>query len=163
MCNINKKTQKKSVVVYKVCRKMMDGNYYAYFSGMKIETGLVKNMPFFFPKRAKNTHPFITYPKGDYSQFYNKNIVGKTSGFELLKIAKEFLKDTNPRTSNVILKLTLGGDIMKGTGDRIVRNPIVNGAIVYAGTEILNVEVVYTNQDKIKKQLAKKLKELNTK
>lgn len=159
MCDINKKTRRKSVVVYKVCRKI-DGKLYAYFSGMEVKTGSVKDMEFFHAKKGQY-YPFhmryvITRPNGEvaYNKNYNKNLIGRTSGFQLLETAKIFysvctFSYINPE-GNVILKLTIGGDIMQGTGEGIMKHRKVTESITFAGTEILNVEEVRVRKRKIR-------------
>ena len=151
MCDINKKTRRKSVVVYKVCRKI-DGKLYAYFSGMEVKTGSVKDMEFFHAEKGQY-YPFhmkhvITRANGEvaYSKNYNKNLIGRTSGFQSLKIAKIFYLMCrygilNPY-GNVIVKLSLGGDIMQGTGEGVTRHKEITESITFAGTEILGVEEV---------------------
>jgi hypothetical protein len=152
MCDINKKTKLKTVVVYKVCRYMHDDKYYAYFSGMEVCRGKVKDLPFYQRTEGHNNPFIIRYTFNNlngeltYNRNYNKNLLGRTSGFKLLKTAKAFMmmvRSGYSSSSNCyILKLTLGGDIMQGTGEGIAKNPDIRNSTVYAGTEILSVEKV---------------------
>jgi len=152
MCDINKNTRLKSVVVYKVCRKMHDGKYYAYFSGMEVKVGKVKNMPFYQRTEGHNNPFNIRYIfKGldgefKYNKNFNKNLLGRTSGFKLLKTAKLFMMMVSSGYSSsdncFILKLQISGDIMQGTGQNVTRHQDISNSIVYAGTEILSIEVL---------------------
>ena len=89
MCDINKKTKYKTRIVYKVCYKI-DNKYYSYFAGMLIKEGKVET-------RTQSPHKYLslTIPEiriMDYHQgesLFNKNLVGRTSGFASLDIAKQ--------------------------------------------------------------------------
>lgn len=148
MCDINKKTKRKSVVVYKVCRKI-ENKLYAYFSGMEVSVGQVKDLGFFKASKGqyypfhvrytfKNQHGVLVH-----NVHYNENLIGRTSGFELLKIAKIFryiVGFTTISKEVVIVKLLISGDIMQGTGEGIAKHMDIRSSKVYAGTEILSVK-----------------------
>jgi hypothetical protein len=135
MCNITKKTDKKTVTVYKAVIK--DGeNYYAFFSGIKIGVGTVK--PQIDADYVKNIYLYRGYFKHD--SIYNENMVGKTSGFAKHKTAKLLLSECF-YTEAVILKMVLGGEIWEGNAEHIACE-INPSEVVYAGTEILSFEEV---------------------
>lgn len=150
MCDINKKTRLKSVAVYKVCIKI-DNKYYAYFSGMEVKVGKVKNLPFYTNENGsygifKNRYVYKTLTGGSaYSPNYNENLIGKTSGFKLMKVAKILFTRVNILKPNsiVIVKLLIAGDIMQGTGEGILRgSQNISSSTVYAGTQILAVKEI---------------------
>lgn len=139
MCDINKKTKLKTVTVYKLCHKI--GNkYYAYFSGMEISTGNVVNF-----KNTCDSH-FLNRINKENSPIYNENMIGRTSGFKLKKDVEyllEHIKKHNPfNCGKVILKIKLGGDIMKGSGKNIIMDDYLDSTITYAGTEIVEMQEV---------------------
>lgn len=130
MCDINIKTRKKSVTVYKIVIKQND-DYLSLISKTPIKLGEV---PFYDPELyiVYNTRAnYDIYSKND--RFYNKNMVGKVCGFKHLKPIIEYLKQLN--VNKHLLKLKLSGDIMQGTAKDFTYL-ISDDEIVYAGTHI---------------------------
>lgn len=144
MCDINKETKYKTRIVYKVCYKI-DNKYYSYFAGMLIKEGKVET-------RTQSPHKYLslTIPEIrviDYHQvesLFNKNLVGRTSGFANLNIA-QILRlrlqhgDLKPRV--VLLKMKIGGSIFKGSTKNISIS-IPSDSVTYAGSEILSFEEI---------------------
>ena len=152
MCDIKKETKYKSRIVYKVCYKI-DDQYYSYFAGMLIKEGKVET-------RTQSPHKYLllTIPElgiTDYHQgenLFNKNLVGRTSGFASLDIAEQFilrlklqninfykLRYLKPRV--VLLKVKIGGSIFKGSTKNISFYTPSDG-VTYAGSEILSFEEI---------------------
>lgn len=138
MCDINQATDLKTVNVYKVCYKIRN-KYYACFSHIKIFVGSVSISTSHYRERLKVMYA-PSFP------VYNENMIDKTTGFKNLKHArylqKRFKKIIHDDEEMVILKIKLGGEIMQGTGKNIVTSSILDSAITYAGTEILEIEEV---------------------
>lgn len=139
MCDINKKTKYTTRIVYKVVHKI-DGNYYALYSGLPISIGKVDARWRLskLKEDIRDNYDFSNFTTDTW--FYNRNIIGKTSGFAILKAAK-ILKSESHREDKKILKIKLGGEIWKGTSKNILSKYFDN-YIVYAGTEILSFEEI---------------------
>ena len=141
MCDINKKTKLKTVDIYKICWKRGD-KYYAYFSGMEISVGNVIDFVSTCDERFLNRINHI------YTDIHNVNMIGRTSGFKLKRDAQYLLEYINKRTPlrnhRVLLKIKIGGDIMQGTGKKIIKDVRLDNdsVITYAGTEILEIQEV---------------------
>jgi len=135
MCDINKKTDLTTKIIYKVVR-ILDGKYYAYYSGLPIEIGKVDS------SWEDKKHKWPDYLHYKFTRLYNNNMIGKTSGFATLKAAMilkqncKYYQDTT-----TILKIKLGGEIWKGNGKNI-SSVISNDIVTYAGTEILSFEEI---------------------
>jgi hypothetical protein len=136
MCDISIKTDLTAKVVYKVAYKF-DGKYYAIFSGMELKVGKVNNT-LTIPEEYLSSVWLISYD--DHISFYNPNMIGKTSGFEKYEHAR-FLENRiyDLEGCMVILKITLGGEIMQGTLSGIFST--IEGK-TFAGTEILTMEEI---------------------
>jgi hypothetical protein len=140
MCDINEKTKFKTKTIYKVVEKHND-KYYSVFAAKEISVGkvspltpeeVIENleiMGWSYVDPREYTHPVS--PK------FNDNMVGKTSGFAKIGPAKA-LQMGNEK--EVVLKMVIGGDIMKGTSANIAG--LDPNYITYAGTEILSMEEV---------------------
>lgn len=69
-------------------------------------------------------------------------MVGRVSGFRHRRDVNEFYKEQKRFEAGVVLlKMTLGGVILKGDGSNIASN-IPTDAITYAGTEIIDFKEV---------------------
>ena len=114
MCNITRKTKRKTADMYKVVFKH-ENNYYGFYSCMKINIGEVisEDIANDNISRASAGHGSI------FTIDYSKNTIfyGKISGFIKLKDAK-ILFNTYPKTSTII-KLKITGDIYEGDGTGI--------------------------------------------
>ena len=136
MCNISKKTKLKKVTVFTAVIKHKE-DYYSYFSLKKLKVGKVIPLTM----EELNKCPVSTGSAKDYlnpnEQFYNENMVGRVSGFATIDPANT-LYDT---FGKVVLKVVLGGDIMRGTAKNVMERRY-NKRVVYAGTEIISMEEV---------------------
>ena len=135
MCDISKKTNFKTKTVYKAVEKHC-GKYYSYFAMKELQVGKVEPLT---KEELDNLHvgdacPAYVYLDTD-SSFYNPHMVERVSGFAL----KE---DAQVLADRFVLKIVLGGDIMKGTARRICGPMIPEHHIVYAGTKILSMKEV---------------------
>lgn len=153
MCNLTTKTRKKTVVVYKLVYEI-DGNYYACLSGVKIELGKVK------PQTDEDWHNIKNQPRCIWrsytpsSGFFDKNMIGKTSGFADKRIAEvAYFQLYGCR----MLKITLGGEIWMGDASGISYH-ISEDEVIYAGTEILAFELVSAISGRNKFDTVRKLK-----
>jgi hypothetical protein len=138
MCNITKKTNKETIIVYKAVIRVKK-RYYACFSGIKIKVGKVKPQTNRDYNRIENRFLLDGWRYDTLSMFYNKNMVGKTSGFATLKSAESLAYDGYG--SRIVLKIVLGGEIWRGNAVKI-SSSVPDNAVVYAGTEILSFEEV---------------------
>ena len=139
MCDINKKTQRKTVVVYKVVEKK-GGKYFSCLSGMRLNVGILN--PKYRSRYIEN-------------QYFNTNMIGKTSGFKLKSDAILYCKEIRRKTPDylagylpkikkgdlIILKIVLGGEIMEGTANNICES-IRDDHITFAGSKILSFNEV---------------------
>jgi len=138
MCDISKKTNLKRKVVYKVVFKR-EGGYYSCVVGSMIQEGLVL------------LSPATKYYKDFVPTYYNPNMDGRVSGFAskgsamlLIGIDAKYniFRDYNVfKDKVVILKITLGGSIMKGTAKGFLLGKDAK-RITYAGTEIIDFEEI---------------------
>ncbi len=152
MCDINKETKYKTRIVYKVCYKI-DNKYYSYFAGMLIKEGKVET-------RTQSPHKYLPLTISemeitDYHQggsLFNKNLVGRTSGFASLDIAKQYILRLKLQNINfykrrylrprvVLLRIKIGGSIFKGSTKNISVS-IPSDSVTYAGSEILSFEEI---------------------
>jgi hypothetical protein len=139
MCNISKKLNAKSVVVYKVARVGVNeaaGKYFSCFSGYTLEVGPVKN-EWKVPGWARDYNK----EKG-FSPLYNENMINRVSGFKDLKYAAILYADGNVNKYEIfgVLKIVLKGDLMEGTGANMGRFGEYDKAVIYAGKEIVSIE-----------------------
>ena len=144
MCDISKKTRRKSVTVYKAV--LIDGKHFkSVFSRMIIKTGEVSKR---FLSHDKRHHD------NDYSHLYNENMVGRTSGFKskedafalaksMIENSSEMIKDQQTKLPYdvTVIKMVLGGNIMQGTTCMISDN-ISDKNKTFAGTKILSFEEI---------------------
>jgi hypothetical protein len=136
MCNITKKTKKKTVTVYKAVYKL-GKYYYSCFAGTRITVGKVK------PQTEKDYNKISNITDSanffeTYDQNWNNQMVGKTSGFAKKSNAVKL----SPCYSNrCVIKIQLGGEIWQGDAYNISSN-IPYDEITYAGTEILSFEKI---------------------
>jgi len=148
MCNISKKTRRKTVTVYKVAVKFND-SYRSPFTFKKLILGKVKPLTELEAKTGATKGLNSMRYFDPTFQFYNWNMLGKTSGFYTKRAAKEVfnhtyglihdLKATWGLTA-VILKVTLGGEIWEGSAKRICEE--YEKDRTFAGTEILSMEEI---------------------
>lgn len=139
MCDVNIRTKYTTRIVYKVVHKIGE-KYYALYSGLPIRLGNVdKRWRLSKLKESiRDSYDFNVFTSDEWS--YNRNIVGKTTGFALLEAAK-ILKQESSKEDKTVLKIKLGGEIWKGTGKNILSS-YFDKYIVYAGSEILSFEEV---------------------
>jgi len=143
MCDIRQQTNLKTKTVYKVVYKA-NGKYYAVFSGLRLEIGFVQKMLRFDSvieddnKDASILQSFNSFHKTS-STCYNPLMSGRTSGFSSLKAAEILARCCYP---SIILKIQLGGSILKGTSANILRDPTFQRYITYAGTEVLSIKEI---------------------
>jgi len=123
MCDINKKTKLKTVTGYKLCWKEKD-TYYSHIVRSRIDLGKINS-----PRESVNVFNYNYIMK----QFKLCTILKK------LAVARKHYHSSNISTL-VLLKITLGGIIYKGT-DRGYTNMLDNN-IVYAGSEILSYQEI---------------------
>ena len=151
MCNINKKSYFETKTVYKAVKKI-DGRYFSFYSGFEIKVGSVD------PNWTLSDENFVgikckwkpiiwlaVRPYLESMPLWNKNIVGKVTGFGSEKWARLVFEKTRFHKSNVdfaILKMVLGGDIMHGNAVGICRW-IPDNVTTWAGSEILSFEEIY--------------------
>jgi hypothetical protein len=135
MCNLTKKTRKKTVTVYKAVLKI-GKNYYSCFAGTKIQLGQIK------PQTEKDYYRIRSRSESanffeHYNDNYNENMRGKISGFAKKKNA-QLLCGWSDR---VMLKIILGGEIWTGTARR-VSSLIPYDEIIFAGTEVISFKEI---------------------
>lgn len=96
----------------------------------------------------KGDESFLNRINNKYSEIHNVNMIGKTSGFKLKRDAQYLLDYINNRCplrkDRVLLKIKIGGNIMQGTGKRIVKDTRLDtdSVITYAGTDVLEIREV---------------------
>ena len=129
MCNLTKKTNLKTVVIYKAVRKI-DDKFYGNIAGTEVKLGKV------IPQQEQNIlFHWARVFRSEHSAYFNKNMIGKCSGLATEENAH--LLSGN----NIVLKITLSGTIWRGTAKDISRD-ISERAVIYAGTQILSIEEV---------------------
>lgn len=139
MCNISTPSKYKTKTIYKVVIKVNDAfplspsvTYLSAFTNQPVKVGLVSDVI-----NLNELH----YPYTDISaRAYNKHMINRTSGFASLKTAKLLISKTIDKTKYTILKITIAGDVMKGTTDFIHYLP--KHLKTYAGKEILSIEEI---------------------
>jgi hypothetical protein len=138
MCNLLRKTRKKTATVYKVVFKNKN-TYYSYYAGTRIRLGEVKKQD---KKDYKNLYRFgnkvMIYQPG--LLIFNEIMIGKCSGFARLRTAKRLI-ERRTNESIRILKIELGGEIWYGNSFSIIRT-INSDEAVFAGTEILEFKEI---------------------
>ena len=137
MCDISKKTRRKTVTVYKIVDKYKD-EYYALFSGVPVKTGKAIKQNY--------SHASISTISQHYEEnncLYNPNMVGKCSGFELQEDAYVFIGSAFEALAfyRRVLKVVLGGEIWEGT-TKYISMLIPDDHKIFAGTEILSIKEV---------------------
>lgn len=142
MCNINERTTLESVTVYKKVLSYK-GEFYSPFAGTPIKVGCV------IPQTDKTLewcNNVLSDNFSDYKEwknrFYNRYMVGKCNGFETLKDCS--LMHIFTYYDVAILKIELGGDIMKGDAENIA-GTVSKDAIIYAGSIIKSIEIIDDN------------------
>ena len=128
MCNLTKKTNLKTVVIYKAVRKIYD-KFYGNIAGTEVKLGKV------IPQQKQEFQFYWARWFKLYTPFYNKNMIGKCSGFATRENAHLLFGN------NIVLKITLSRTIWRGTAKDISRD-ISDRAVIYAGTKILSIEEV---------------------
>ena len=148
MCDIKEKTRFKTKTVYKVVEKC-GGNYYSYYTGKPVTVGKVtplteKELEFFMTevgfdvRYAYNPTAFKKAYIIGGTRIFNKKMMGKISAFASLSVAKR-LKESIPDPCE-ILKIKLGGEILKGTSDKMGYIP--PHYVTYAGSEVLSIKEI---------------------
>ena len=142
MCRLIRKTNRKTVTVYKVVTTpyRLEG-YYACFSGVKIEVGKVQPQTIkIYDRMSKYLFPndYTTRNTGWSRWMFSENMVGKSSGFAKLSNARKL---RSARTNYKILKIVLGGEIWEGDASQIC-SQVRYSEKTFAGTEILSFEEV---------------------
>ena len=126
MCDISKKSRKKTAIVYKGVIKRINPfgqvEYYSYFVNIPVRVGVI----------ASDKSPCLK------DQFYNVKMIGRCSGFAELRDAKKLIAE---ESGCVVLKMEITKDIMSGTTAHISSN-ISYKHKIYAGKEILSIEEV---------------------
>ena len=140
MCDLKSKSKLETVTVYKVCYEF-EGRYFAIFSGMEVKTGPVEDMEFmglvdgvrFLNRAAHTSHPL-----------HNPLALGRTSGFKSKRIAARlrFSRQQKSKLRTVILEIELADDIVRGTGEKVMRDEVMNKSIVYAGKTVMSLKEV---------------------
>ena len=141
MCDISKKTKLKTKTVYKAVLKIKR-NYYSIFSGKKLTVGrvepLTKREARFYGRYVSRS-PLNYFDEDDWA--YNPEMVGRVSGFGKMKDAMIQSNTCWAKGRGRVLRVVLGGDIMKGTCQKI--NLDINWPNpTYAGTEIISMEEI---------------------
>ena len=137
MCDISKPTKLKEITVYKVATKSQSG-YLSAFVEAPIKLGEVK--PF-------EMTGILVLKYGYNSALFNINMIRRSSGFKSKEAAQKLAdffannsEDENNNENLIVLKIKLGGSIMRGTSNYI--GGIDASHITYAGTEILSIEEI---------------------
>jgi hypothetical protein len=149
MCDISMETKFKSKTVYKVAFQSRNGRLYSPFTYYPLKVGKVKDdwekMQKMCRKILEGTHQ--VFIKG--SNMYNWHMRGMVSGFGLLSDAVAMVNDDSSVFSHtamakkkgrlIILKLTLGGKILKGSTKHIC-STVPNNHVAYAGSVIKSIQ-----------------------
>ena len=140
MCDLKSKSKLETVKVYKVCYEF-EGQYFAVFSGMEVKIGPVEKMKFFglvdnvrfLNRTEKPTHPL-----------HNELAIGRTTGFKSKRIANRlgFARQFQSKLRAVVLEIELADDIVRGTGEKIMRDEVMSKSIVYAGRTVVSLKEV---------------------
>jgi len=134
MCNINKKSKLKAVTIYKAVYKH-NGKYYSYFAGVEIKIGKAQKQTQKILETNSRLMPFVWLQSYDIqNDLYNKNMIGKCSGFKSAKYPKRLFSEWDGSRA-CILKIELEGEIMIGDATKVA-DEIPNSAVTYAGTII---------------------------
>jgi len=143
MCHLTTETKLTRKTVYKICHKV-NGNYFGMFAGMLIEKGPVLDEECWRNKRPDDMH-YSSYNTWDY--LFNVLAVGRCSGFSSKRSIKNYFHSESAyynKTFGVtlaVLKMTLGGSIVKGDA-RGIAGMVSDKALIYAGTEIIDFEEI---------------------
>jgi len=143
MCDINKITKRKSVIVYKVIRKV-GSTYYSYFAGTKIKLGTVIPQTLDDVRRFGSCNDYVHDRTAiSPSILFNPEIVNMITGFAKLQDA-EMLRndDCLGKDSLRTLKVKLSGIIKQGTTARIATWLLPSDHITFAGTIVDSFEEV---------------------
>ena len=132
MCDIKEKTQLKTMTVYKAVYRNDKDEYLSPFAETPVEIGKVPN---FTREVLCGMFQDILHPmRGHISGCLKKAhaiIISKASCFD------------NWQNNMKIVKIKLGGDILKGSTSGILdENELTSNGIIYAGSEILSIEEV---------------------
>ena len=147
MCDINKKTRIKRATIYKVAVKDKEGNLFSYFAGWPVKLGPVGE----FQKPGRlGDHSFTHHETCE--PLYNENLIGRTSGFAKLSVAKKLYDyndynrsdggDVSSESALSIVRLTIGGSIMKGSS-AMISSSLPDYEVVLAGTEVFSIKEVF--------------------
>lgn len=115
MCDLNRKTNKKSVVGYKFVIKH-DGGYYSPATGMRYEIGLIKPVTVFGEVRADIFNDSLLTP-GSFC--FSEGLVGRTAVFNSFASCELFINRSARVISDMfdtcIIKMKLSNDLIGGT------------------------------------------------
>ncbi len=127
MCEINKKTRKKTAIGYKAVLKIK-GRYYSPSTGLEYKIGM--KLPNMKVRKRKFDDDWAN-PLDVDDWFYNELMQGKTGVFETIEGCKHSVRNNQPYH---ILKMTLGGVIYNGVFGMFNKTPL------YIGSEIIDIE-----------------------
>jgi hypothetical protein len=140
MCDISIKTRMKSVTVFKAAVEH-EGEFYSLYSAKKLSVGPVKPLTVAEIKHGVTIDLYCGnqyLPSAIWQWHYNEHMVGKVSGFKLKRDAVTLAGSSSRK---VVLKIVLGGEIMKGTANAISFDiPYEN--TTYAGTVIKSIQKI---------------------
>lgn len=151
MCNIHKKTYFTTKTIYKAVKKMQ-GRYFSFYSGFEIKLGPVdpewslSKLDSSIKCKWRASTWMGVRPYLPSMTLYNPDIVGKVTGFGKEKWAKLVFNKPRfqkPDVEFAILKMVLGGDIMKGDATGVAKF-IPDKIVTWAGSEILSFEEIYS-------------------
>lgn len=156
MCDIKiRRDDLKTVTVYKVAMKRTTENndsfslseddpdsaeYYSWFAGTPIVVGDVR--PQVWNTYAKISNLFNRRSLKRYDEnlaYWNENMIGRMSGFELFSDAYILLHDIKSPVSPIILEIELESDIMEGS-TRNISSGVPNNNTTFAGTRVNSIK-----------------------
>ena len=148
MCDISIKTEYKQKTVYKVAC-LIKGKYYSVFSQHELRLGKVITFPDKMKSRSQDMFDLVHRSLDVDSDLYNKDMLGRVSGFALKSDAIDICNDgDNIDTfiglcisrgyTLVILKIVLAGSILRGTTYRISVS-VANEHTTFAGDRIKSI------------------------
>ena len=134
MCDIKKKTQLKTMTVYKAVFKTKDGKYISPFAQALITIGDVpqyKEDELACGYRSKR-HPMYGYVSGCLKKQHAITIA-----------TLPYIGFNMPHADPIVIKIKLGGNILKGSTAGIAKTQELTwGGITYAGNVILSIEEI---------------------
>jgi hypothetical protein len=144
MCDISKKLKASNIVAYKAVIEY-EGEFYSCFSGYKISVGIVEKDWHIESSLIADCETIHTYSKNNL--FYNKNMIGKVSGFISKRHAISLARDRNELypysgITYVVIAIELTGELMGGSAHGIAGDIIPYTSKTVAGTEILSIKKI---------------------